>query len=131
MNLKPERIYILSGFFLAYDFTHKPGFAHAVNLISNQKIMKLYNDLLRDFKELSLAHYALGIIASSCLGSVAAMLILMRGHTLFDMFQLFIVVSVCMGYNALVLAQFKPKIIFNSLLISLATSAIFIIINIF
>ncbi|SKB55110.1 hypothetical protein SAMN05660776_1856 [Salegentibacter holothuriorum] len=93
--------------------------------------MKLYNNLLADFKELSLAHYTLGIIASSCLGSVAAMLILMNGHTLFDMFQLFIVVSVCMSYNALVLAQFKPKIIFNSLLISLATSAIFIIINIF
>ena len=93
--------------------------------------MKLYNNLLADFKEMSLGYSVIGIIASSCLGSVAAMLILMNGHTFIDMLQLFAVVVVCMGFNTVILAQFKPKIIFNTLLISLAVSSIFILINIF
>lgn len=93
--------------------------------------MKLYNNLLADFEEMPMGYSTIGIIASSCLGSVAAMLILMQGHGLLDMLQLFVVVSVCMGFNAVILAQFKPKFIFNSLLLSLAVSAIFILINIF
>lgn len=93
--------------------------------------MQLYRNLLADFKEMSLGYSAMGIIASSCLGSVAAMLILMNGHTFFDMFQLFIVVVACMGFNTVVLAQFKPKVVLNALLISLAISVTFILINIF
>ncbi|MBZ9728092.1 hypothetical protein LB467_00180 [Salegentibacter sp. JZCK2] len=93
--------------------------------------MKLYKTLLADFEEMSLGYSAIGIIASSCLGSVAAMLILMNGHTFVEMFQLFIVVVVCMGFNTVILAQFKPKIVFNALLLSLAISSIFILINIF
>ncbi|MGW1453997.1 hypothetical protein ACWBC2_03300 [Salegentibacter agarivorans] len=93
--------------------------------------MKLYKTLLVDFEEMSMGYSAIGIIASSCLGSVAAMLILMNGHTFVDMLQLFIVVVVCMGFNTVILAQFKPKIVFNALLLSLAISSIFILINIF
>lgn len=92
--------------------------------------MKLYKNLLADFEEMPMGYSTIGIIASSCLGSVAAMLILMQGHGFTDMLQLFVVVSVCMGFNAVILAQFKPKIIFNSLLLSLAVSTIFILINI-
>lgn len=92
--------------------------------------MKLYDKLLADFEEMPMGYSTIGIIASSCLGSVAVMLILMQGHRFLDMLQLFAVVSVCMGFNAVILAQFKPKIIFNSLLISLAVSIIFILINI-
>ena len=93
--------------------------------------MKLYKNLLVDFEEMNLGYSAMGIIASSCLGSVAAMLILMNGHGFLDMFQLFIVVVACMGFNTVILAQFKPKVVFNALLISLAISASFILINIF
>ncbi|PKD20630.1 hypothetical protein APR41_13220 [Salegentibacter salinarum] len=93
--------------------------------------MKLYQTLLADFEEMSMGYSAIGIIASSCLGSVAAMLILMNGHTFIDMLQLFIVVVVCMGFNTVILAQFKSKIVFNALLLSLAISSIFILINIF
>ncbi|TDN95279.1 hypothetical protein DET49_102164 [Salegentibacter sp. 24] len=93
--------------------------------------MQLYKNLLTDFKEMSLGYSAIGIILSSCLGSVAAMLILMNGHTFIDMFQLFIVVAVCMAFNTVILAQFRPKVIFNTLLLSLAISSIFILINIF
>ena len=93
--------------------------------------MKLYKTLLGDFEEMSMGYSAIGIIASSCLGSVAAMLILMNGHTFVDMLQLFIVVVVCMGFNTVILSQFKSKIVFNALLLSLAISSIFILINIF
>jgi len=93
--------------------------------------MKVYKNLLADFEEMSLGYSAMGIIASSCLGSVAAMLILMNGHSFVDMFQLFVVVVACMGFNTVILAQFKPKIVFNALLLSLAVSSIFILVNIF
>lgn len=92
--------------------------------------MKLYKDLLTDFENMGLGHSAIGIIASSCLGSIAAMLILINGNNFLQMLQLFIVVCVCMGFNAVVLAQFRAKIILNALIISLVTSAFLIIINI-
>lgn len=87
--------------------------------------------MLSDFEKMSLGHSAIGIIASSCLGSVAAMLILQNGHSFLYMFELFLVVSVCMGFNAVVLLQLKPKIILNTLILSLAASTIFILLNVF
>lgn len=92
--------------------------------------MKIYQKLFEDFKEIQLGYMTLGIILSSCLGSAAAMVILMNGHEVPQMIQLFIVVTVCMGYNATVLAQLKPKYIFNGLIISVAVSIILLIINI-
>lgn len=93
--------------------------------------MKLYQNLYRDFEEMYLGYAALAIIASSCLGSIAAMFILMNGHGLVNMIQLFLVVAVCMGFNAAVLAQLKPKFVFNSLIVSLIVSTILIIVNTF
>jgi hypothetical protein len=95
------------------------------------KIVRLYQNLVTEFEEMSLGYSSIGIIASSCLGSIAAMLILMKGHGIVHMIEFFLVVVVCMGFNAAVLAQFKPRIIFNSLLISLAVSVLLIAINLF
>ncbi len=91
--------------------------------------MNFYDKSLSDFREDFYAGATTGIIVSSCIGSIAAMLILMNGHELLEMIQLGVVVVVCMWYNASVLAQLKPKFVFNSLLISIIVSAIFIIIN--
>ncbi|MCF4100205.1 hypothetical protein L1I30_00860 [Gillisia sp. M10.2A] len=91
--------------------------------------MKLYQNLFRDFNEMFIGHAALAIVPSSCLGSIAAMLILMQGHTFGNMFELFIVVTACMIFNAAVLAQLKPKFVFNSLLLSIVVSIVFILIN--
>ncbi|SHF75607.1 hypothetical protein SAMN05444483_102277 [Salegentibacter echinorum] len=93
--------------------------------------MKLYKNILSDFEKMSLGHSTIGIIASSCLGSVAAMFILESGHSFLYMFELFLVVSVCMGFNAVVLLQLRPKIILNTLILSLVVSTIFILLNIF
>ena len=93
--------------------------------------MKLYNTLYRDFEDLFVGYSAIAVILSSCIGSAAAMVILMNGHDFFQMSQLFLVVVVCLGYNSTVLAQLKPKIVFNALIISLAVSILLIIFNVF
>ncbi|MCM4158308.1 hypothetical protein FHG64_12055 [Antarcticibacterium flavum] len=93
--------------------------------------MKLYNLLYQDFEELFVGYSALAVILSSCIGSAAALVILMNGHDVFQMAQLFLVVVVCMTYNATVLAQLKAKIVFNSLIISLVVSTLLIIYNVY
>ena len=93
-------------------------------------IMKLYKLLYEDFEDLFVGYSAVAVILSSCLGSAAALVILMNGHDVAQMVKLFFVVVVCMGYNATVLANLKPKIVFNSLILSLAVSIILIIYNV-
>ncbi len=93
--------------------------------------MKLYNQLYEDFEELFVGYSALAVILSSCIGSAAALVILMNGHDVIQMVQLFLVVIVCMGYNATVLANLKPKIVFNALILSLTVSIFLIAYNVF
>lgn len=93
--------------------------------------MRLYNTLYKDFEELYVGYSALAIILSTCLGAAAAMVILMNGHDLIQMFQLFLVVAVCMIYMVTVLAQLKPKFVFNTLILSLLLSSILLVINVF
>ncbi|MDT0646969.1 hypothetical protein RM545_09720 [Zunongwangia sp. F260] len=92
--------------------------------------MKLYQNLLADFEETYYAYMTAGIIISSCVGSIAAMMILMKGHALVNMVELFFVVIVCMGYNATVLAQLKPKHVLNALLLSIVVSTVLIAVNV-
>ncbi|MDT0689265.1 hypothetical protein RM549_05680 [Salegentibacter sp. F188] len=92
--------------------------------------MKLYQSLLADFEETYYAYMSAGIIVSSCVGSIAAMMILMKGHAFANMIELFFVVIVCMGYNAAVLAQLKPKHVLNSFILSIVVSTFFIAINV-
>lgn len=91
--------------------------------------MTFYQRSLSEFKRDFYAGATTGILVSSCLGSIAAMLILMGGHNLGHMIELGAVVVVCMWFNASVLAQLKPKFVFNSLIISLAVSILLIILN--
>ena len=93
--------------------------------------MKLYNTLYKDFEDLYVGYSAVAIILSTCLGAAAAMVILMNGHDFIQMFQLFLVVAVCMTYMVTVLAQLKPKFVFNTLIFSLLLSSLLLIINVF
>ncbi|MGI0105164.1 hypothetical protein [Salinimicrobium sp. WS361] len=93
--------------------------------------MKLYNTLYKDFEDLYVGYSAVAIILSTCLGAAAAMVILMNGHDFIQMFQLFLVVAVCMIYMVTVLAQLKPKFVFNTLIFSLLLSSLLLIINVF
>ncbi|MGA8855333.1 MAG: hypothetical protein WB492_14260 [Christiangramia sp.] len=92
--------------------------------------MNFYQKQLSEFTRDFYAGASTGIIVSSCMGSIAAMLVLMNGHDLTDMIQLGLIVVVCMWFNASVLAQLKAKFVFNSLIISLLVSTTFILINI-
>jgi hypothetical protein len=73
----------------------------------------------------------LSILGLSCLGGIAAMLVLMNGNSLFQMFQLFLVVVACAGFNGTVLAQLKPTFIFKYLVFSVVTCIAIIIVNLF
>ena len=71
-----------------------------------------------------------GIILSSCLGGVVAMVILMKGLGYYELSQLFIVTSVCMGFNTAVLANLKPKLVYNVLIISVLTNVLLFVLNV-
>ncbi len=94
-------------------------------------MMNFYQKQLSDFTRDFYAGASTGIILSSCLGSIAAMLVLMNGNALAEMIQLGLIVVVCMWFNASVLAQLKAKFVFNSLIFSILVSTTFILINIF
>lgn len=92
--------------------------------------MKLYNKAFTDFKELYMAYLPLTIILQSCIGSVAAMLILKTSSPeYFPFIQLTASVIITMLYNAAILAQLNLKLVFNTLLLSLLINVFLIVIN--
>ncbi|APU68332.1 MAG: hypothetical protein VX712_08630 [Bacteroidota bacterium] len=91
--------------------------------------MTIYQRQLTEFSRDFQAGATTGIILSSGLGSIAAMLVLMNGHEFYHMIQLGLIVVVAMWYNAAVLSQLSPKFVFNSLILSLGVSSIFILLN--
>lgn len=91
--------------------------------------MELYQKTLENFKQGYFAYATLAIIGQSCLGSVAAMYVLSNGTNALQMIQLSLVVLICMSVNTCVLAQIKPKIVFNLILLSVTSSVLFILLN--
>ncbi|MEW7277806.1 hypothetical protein ABW636_04360 [Aquimarina sp. 2201CG1-2-11] len=91
--------------------------------------MKIYKEYLEEYSKGIIGYTPLAIIGQSCLGSVAAMFILMNGNSASQMFQLFIITIMCMFYNGAMLSQQKPKISFNLLIASVFASIVISIIN--
>lgn len=89
----------------------------------------MYSKLLKDFREMYMAYIPLMIILSSCLGSVAAMYILMQERSSMQVIQLTICVIICMTFNASILAQMKPKFVFNLLIASLTINTLLVLLN--
>ncbi len=80
----------------------------------------LYNRLLIEFKKDQLGYSTIAIIGQSCLGSAAAMVLLMGPMEMaVKMTLLFFVTIFCMAFNGAVLAQLKPLTTFNLLILSL------------
>lgn len=71
----------------------------------------------------------LTIILSSCIGSIAAMTILAQGTSLLSGIELTICVSLCMLYNAALLAGLNRKISFWLLASSLLANLLLIMIT--
>lgn len=90
--------------------------------------MKLYNQLLNEFKKEQTGYSTIAIIGQSCIGSIAAMVILMNHMPAGLKFTLlFLVTILCMAYNGAVLARLSPKITFNLLVLSVLFSVLTII----
>lgn len=92
----------------------------------------LYNQAVNDFKSSYYIYIPLTIILQSCVGSIAAMYILMNGVVgPSQYFQLTLCVILAMSYNGLVYAQIKAKIVFPVLIASLLVNILLIAINVY
>lgn len=92
--------------------------------------MRYYDKSLEDFRVKLPLYIPLTIILQSCIGSVAAMYILMNStKDEFLFFELTLCVILSMSYNAFVLAQMHYKWIFNMLIASILGNILLIIIN--
>lgn len=91
--------------------------------------MKLYSVLRQQFFSKFYLMIPISIIILACLGSFAVYFISIKGNTLFNFFQLFSCVAFAMSYLAVLLGQFKKKIVFNVLMIALFIETIFLSFN--
>ncbi len=93
-------------------------------------VMKIYDNLLAEFIRVQTGYASIAIIPQSCIGSVAAMLLLMNDMpTVTKLVLLFLVTIFCMAYNGAVLAQLKSKTTFNLLIISVVFNSGIIVAN--
>jgi len=91
--------------------------------------MNFYQKYLDGYKHGIIGFATLSILGQSCLGSIAAMFILMGGTSPLQMIQLFFITIFCMIYNGAVLSQQKAKLSFGILAISISLSLITITLN--
>ena len=75
--------------------------------------MNTYENVYHQFEKGFLGSCALGILVQSCVGGIAAMLILELGNGFLQMIQLFLVVAACITFNGSILSMQKPRTVFN------------------
>lgn len=92
--------------------------------------MTVYQKGLIDFKQHYTLYIPLSIILQSCMGSIAAMYILMNSTQSFHFFELFLCVTFAMGYNGFIYAQTKIKWVYNLLIATLLMHTLLIVINV-
>lgn len=85
--------------------------------------------LQQEFEHDYYMYVPLTIILNSCIGSIAAMTVLAQGTSLISGIELTIAVSLCMGYNAALLAGSNRKLAFWLLLVSLGVNLLLILIT--
>lgn len=96
---------------------------HSGSKAQKNKMMELYNKLLNEFQRVQTGYASIAIIPQSCIGSVAAMMLLISDLPKVTLFVLLFLVTIfCMAYNGAVLAQLKSKVVFNLLIISVTFS---------
>lgn len=78
-----------------------------------------------------MGYATIAIIGQSCLGSAAAMVLLMGTlDTAIQMTLLFFVTILCMAFNGAVLAQLKPLTTFNLLIMSIVFNTLVVLFHI-
>lgn len=85
--------------------------------------------LQQEFEHDYYMYMPLSIILNSCIGSVAAMTVLAQGTSIVSGIELTICVSLCMGYNAALLAGSDRKFAFWLLIVSLIANLLLILIT--
>jgi len=93
--------------------------------------MSTYQKYLDTYTRGFMGFNTLAILFQSSLGGFAAMLVLKHGNSLYQMVQLFFVIILTSIFNGTVLAQLKPKAVFNMLLFTVLFNISVIITNIF
>ncbi|MBO0340271.1 hypothetical protein J0654_01390 [Muricauda lutimaris] len=92
---------------------------------------KIYDRGYHEFKKNQLGYSTIAIIGQSCLGSAAAMVLLMGSMDMvLKMILLFLVTILCMAFNGAVLAQLKPLTTFNLLILSIVFNTMVILFHI-
>lgn len=93
-------------------------------------LKKFHERLFIEFKRNQLGYSTIAIIGQSCLGSAAAMVLLMGGMDMvLKMILLFLVTIFCMAFNGAVLAQLRPLTTFNLLILSIVMSTLVILLH--
>ncbi len=87
------------------------------------------NEIQDEFDSNYYIYVPLTIVLNSCIGSIAAMTILMQGTSLLSGIQLTICVSLCMGYNAALLAGVNKRFTFKFLIVTLLVNLLLIIVT--
>ncbi|MFI8377458.1 hypothetical protein [Leeuwenhoekiella sp. NPDC079379] len=88
--------------------------------------MTTFSKLQNDFTHNIMGYSALGIILSTCLGSVAVFSVLHFGHGLAQMLLVMVSVILCSLHNAAILTVQKPQLIFKLLGVSIVSSILII-----
>lgn len=89
--------------------------------------MNTLANLEKDFSNNVMGYSALGIILSTCLGSIAVMQTLTYGYGMFQMAIVLFTVMICSAHNAAILTVQKPSMIFKLLVASTISSVLIII----
>lgn len=92
--------------------------------------MDFYNKVHADFKQHFILYIPLSIILQSCVGSIAAMFILMNSEETFHFFELTLCVTFAMAYNGVIYGQMKPKWICNMFIATMLVHIVLIIVNV-
>ena len=87
--------------------------------------------LEKDFTENVMGYSALGIVLSTCVGSIAIFQILNFGHGVLNMALVLVCVAVCSLHNAAILTVQKPTLIFKLLMASVLINSFVIEISLF
>ena len=93
--------------------------------------MSTYQKYLDGYTRGFMGFNTLAILFQSPLGGFAAMTVLFHGNSLFQMIQLFLVIILTSIFNGTVLAQLKPKFVFNMLIFTVLFNTAIIIANLF
>ena len=89
--------------------------------------MNTYTNIRKDFVSNIGGYSALGIILSTCLGSIAVMQSLTFGNGFLPMLLVFLTVAICSAHNAAILTVQKPILIFRLLVASTLINVLIIV----